>query len=78
MPDCLRLLVGFGDVVEFDLDFKFAPASFAYFEGFASLCFDVYILLVSFFLLRGAKLIEARLWAVFTYFLADSESIHAV
>lgn len=53
MPDCLRLFVGFGDVVEFDLNFEFAPAGFAYFERFASLCFDIYILLVSFFLLHG-------------------------
>lgn len=60
MPDCLGFLVGFGDVVELDLDFKFAPAGFAYFEGFAGLCLDVCILLVSFFLLRGAQVIEAR------------------
>lgn len=41
VPDCLRLFVGFGDVVEFDLDLEFAPAGFGDFEGLARGCFDV-------------------------------------
>ena len=76
MPNGLGLFVGFGDVVEFDLDFEFAPAGFTYFEGFACLCFDVCISLVS-FLLRGIEPSRLDCWVAFTNFSTDSESTHA-
>lgn len=32
VPYCLRLLIGFGDKVQFDLDFELAPTCFSDFE----------------------------------------------
>lgn len=46
VPDRLRLLAGFGHVVELDVDLELAPACLGDLEGLAWDCFDRYTALV--------------------------------